>query len=435
MRKSVIVAVVLAGLVQEGFSESLQRPVALTRAVIVDGNGGPPVENGVLVVRGDRIEAVGPADQVEIPVEAEIKDLAGAALLPGLADMHVHLAHGWDGKSYDLLHYQQYLNGFLYSGVTTVLDTGNVLDFIVQLRDEVKEGRLTGPRIYCAGPLVDGPDAHWPSISYAVSSVEQIPGLVGRLKKGRVDIVKAYTGLSDTMLSTLVRESQKEGLTVLVDQGWRNGSVELVMADGVTAFAHAPDFPVAPDSIKLMKARGVKYITTLSVIEFQARRRLADLGFLDSTLIKDTTPAGTLAKVAGEARRELDTSGLSSMKHNTQRLAMREANIKKLFDAGILLAAGTDAPYPGVFQGEGIHRELELLVEAGLLPLEAITLATRNAAQLIGSESEWGTLEPGKLANILIIKGRPDKQIQDTRNIEAVMLLGKMLDRQQLKLQ
>jgi imidazolonepropionase-like amidohydrolase len=98
------------------------------------------------------------------------------------------------------------------------------------------------------------------------------------------------------------------------------------------------------------------------------------------------------------------------------------------------MAAGTDAPYPGDFQGEGIHRELELLVESGLTPLEAITIATRNAATIMNAETEWGTLEPGKLANIVIVDRKPDQNIRETRNVVAVVKEGQILDRSKLKL-
>jgi imidazolonepropionase-like amidohydrolase len=97
------------------------------------------------------------------------------------------------------------------------------------------------------------------------------------------------------------------------------------------------------------------------------------------------------------------------------------------------LAAGTDAPYPGDFQGEGIHHELELLVEAGLTPLQAISIATRNAARLVGAEAEWGTSEVGKLANLIIVEGRPDQQVRDTRKIRYVINRGQVVDRNALK--
>jgi imidazolonepropionase-like amidohydrolase len=102
--------------------------------------------------------------------------------------------------------------------------------------------------------------------------------------------------------------------------------------------------------------------------------------------------------------------------------------------AGILFAAGTDAPYPGDFQGEGIHHELELLVESGLTPLEAITIATKNAAKIMNAETEWGTLERGRLADVVVVDGKPDQNISDTKKIVAVIKEGKILDRNTLKL-
>ena len=113
-------------------------------------------------------------------------------------------------------------------------------------------------------------------------------------------------------------------------------------------------------------------------------------------------------------------------------LKQAQANLMKMYEAGIMLVGGTDAPYPGVFQGEGIQRELELLVESGLTPLQAITIVTRNAALLLSKGNEWGTLEAGKLANILVLNARPDQDISNTRNIYQVMLNGKILDRNSL---
>ena len=426
------VVLLFLAFVQATSGES-QRPLAFTHAVIIDGNGGAPIENGVLVVRGEKIEAVGPTANVQIPADAEVKDIGGKVIMPGLADMHVHFSHGWNGKTTDLLGYQCYLNALLYSGITTILDTGNSLPFIIQVRNEIASGKLTGPRIYCAGPLLDGADPSWPSISYSLMSVDQVPVVVRGLKQEHVDILKAYSGLSDSILAALVREAHKSAIPLFVDQSWRNGSLELVMGDGVTAFAHVPDFPPSPDALSMMKPRQVKFITTLAVVESFSRRRLADLAFLESPLVKDTTPVGILAELRAEAARVADDSLAASVRENTKRLKMRSANVKMLFEGGFLLAAGTDAPYPGLFQGEGLHRELELLGEAGIRPLEAIKMATANAARIIGAEQEWGTLEPGKMANLLVINGRPDQKIQDTRNIEILVLKGKIVDRDALR--
>ena len=116
-----------------------------------------------------------------------------------------------------------------------------------------------------------------------------------------------------------------------------------------------------------------------------------------------------------------------------RRLRVQMGNAKRLLDAGVLVAAGTDAAYPGVYFGEGLHHELELLVEAGLTPLQAITLATKNAALLLKEDKDWGTLEAGKRADLVVVAGDPARQIRDTKNISLVMQRGRILNRDALR--
>ena len=407
-------------------------PLAITHAVIIDGNGQTPIEDGTLVIRGGKIETVGLSSTLRVPADAKVIDARGAAVMPGLADMHVHLTGGWDGVSSDLLGYRRYLNALLYAGVTTVLDTGNVQDYILQMRQEVAAGRLPGPRIYCAGALIDGSDPAWPPISFAVSSVAQIPGIVHRQKRDGVDLIKAYQGLSIPMVTMLASEAKKSGLSVIIDQWSRNGSIDLIRT-GIAAFAHLPTSPMSDEAVSLMKERDVHAITTLAVYETGSRRRLTDQRFLESPLVKDTMPPWFLQEIRAEASRTLNAEESATAKASIGRLGAAQKNARKLFDAGILLVGGTDAPYPGDFYGEGIHRELELLVDAGLTPLEAITIATRNAASLMNASSEWGTVVPGRVANVLVINGRPDKNISDTRNIQMVIQAGKIIEREKLK--
>jgi len=152
------------------------------------------------------------------------------------------------------------------------------------------------------------------------------------------------------------------------------------------------------------------------------------MAFLENPLIVDTTPSFALADLRKMGRKEINN------RPPVTALLDAESNVKRLLQAGVLIAAGTDAPYPGDFQGEGIHRELELLVECGLTPLGAITIATKNAATIINAEAQWGTLEVGKYADIVIVEGRPDQNISETRKIAAVVKEGTILDRNNLKL-
>jgi imidazolonepropionase-like amidohydrolase len=176
-------------------------------------------------------------------------------------------------------------------------------------------------------------------------------------------------------------------------------------------------------------------ISTLAVQESSLGRRFSDLTFLDNSLIADTTPKASLDGLRQEY------GGLSAAQlaekstfTNSVDFAGAESNVPRLRDAGILFAAGTDAVYPGDFQGEGLHRELELLVESGLSPLQAITTATKNAAAIVNASGDWGTLEAGKLADLLIVDGKPDQHIGDTRNVAVVIKEGTIIDRTALRL-
>jgi hypothetical protein len=352
--------------------------------------------------------------------------------MPGLADMHVHLVGGWDGETTDMLGYQRYLNALLYAGVTTVLDTGNVQPYILQMRQEVASGHILGPRIYCAGALIEGPDPIWPEISIIVSSVSQIPALVQREKSLGVDFLKGYGGLSIPEIARLAAEGKKVGLNVVVDQGAQNGSTDLMNA-GIAGFAHLPTRELTRDAIELAKTKQIFFITTIAVYESFARHRFEHMDFLTNPLIADTTPPWFLEDLRAFARRPDPRINDAYRTAATQRLQAAQANARRLWNAGVLMIAGTDAAYPGDFQGEGIHHELELLVESGLTPIEAISSATRNAARLMNASNDWGSLESGKLADLLVINGRPDQNIRETHNVEMVLKEGVILDREQLK--
>jgi imidazolonepropionase-like amidohydrolase len=177
-----------------------------------------------------------------------------------------------------------------------------------------------------------------------------------------------------------------------------------------------------------MKAHDVASVTTLVVQETFTRRRLGHLAFLDQPMLATGFPRTYRRELTAFANRPLTAADSAADRAAVGRLKTAMANAKRLFDAGVLLAAGTDAPYPGDYFGEGLHRELELLVEAGLTPLQAIGLATRNAARLMRGEATWGTLEAGKRADLLLVRGNPAERIGDSRNVTAVIQAGRRID-------
>jgi imidazolonepropionase-like amidohydrolase len=413
---------------------SSANPIAITNVRIIDGNGGVPIEHGTIVVEGQRIVAIGGSSDVRVPAGSRRIDGNGGSVLPGLADMHVHLLGGTDGVGLDILGYQKYMNALLYAGVTTVMDTGNVEPFVLQLRAAVRAGLVLGPRIYCVGPILDGADPVWPALSIAISSKDQVPRIVESLAAEKVDFIKLYVGLSDQLVHTISVEAKKRNLRTIIDQWRRNGSADIA-EEGIAGFAHFPGHRISDETIATIKAHNVFMISTLAVQESSLGRRFADLSFLDNPLIADTTPKYALDSLRKQYA-GLSAEQLAAKSDYTMHVDLKgaESNVPRLRDAGILFAAGTDAVYPGDFQGEGLHRELELLVESGLTPLEAITTATKNAAAIVNASNEWGTLEAGKLANLIIVDGQPDKRISDTRRIVVVIKEGALIDRTALRL-
>jgi imidazolonepropionase-like amidohydrolase len=408
-------------------------PTAITNVRIIDGNGGAPIERGTILIDGRKIVAAGAASQVSVPRGSRRIDGKGGSVFPGLADMHVHLLGGTDGLGLDILGYQKYLNALLYAGVTTVMDTGNVEPFILQLRGEVAAGRVLGPQIYCVGPILDGADPVWPALSMAVTSKDQVPRIVDSLAGDKVDFIKLYVGLSDQLIRAISLEAKRHNVRTIIDQWSRNGSADIAV-EGIAGFAHFPSHRISDETIATIKSHGVFLISTLAVQESSLGRRFADLSFLDNPLIADTTSKHALDRLRSQYA-GLTAAQIAAKNDYTMKVDLKgaEQNVPRLLAAGILFAAGTDAIYPGDFQGEGLHRELELLVESGLTPLEAITTATKNAAAIVGAQ-EWGTLEAGKLANLVIVDGKPDQRIGDTRRITVVMLGGEILDRTALRL-
>jgi len=408
------------------------QPIAIVHARLIDGLGGAPLENATVIVRGKLIEYAGPGSGATVPKDAVVIDATGKTVMPGLADMHVHLQGAWDGISIDLLGYQRYMNAMLYAGVTTVLDTGNYQPWILQLRQEQAAGRLQGPRIYCVGAMIDSADPAWPDLAYAVASRYQIPEIVKRDKAAKVDMIKGYSNLSEHMLAWLSEAAAKENIRVVIDQWERNGSPDLV-ATGLSGFAHLPTRKMSADDIQFAKDHNIFFITTLVVTESFARTRLNEIGFLKEPYLVDTTPPWFLTDLSAYAGKPQTEAEKKETQHNLADHQEAMRNVKKLHDAGLLIVTGTDAPYPGVFQGEGLHHELELMVQAGLTPLQAIRASTYDAARLMKAENEWGSVQVGRRAMLLIVAGNPAVQISDTRKIETVIQDGKVLDRAALK--
>lgn len=412
---------------------------ALVGATLIDGSGGEPLANSVVVVRHGIIESVGSRADFTLPPRTVEVDASGRWIIPGLIDSHAHVAR-WA------------LPRYLAWGVTSVRDVHGTLDSILELRQEVNLGRAAGPRIYCAGAMIDGVP---PTYSDALAAVSPSSARkkVDRLVSDGVDLIKVYTRVDPKLLRSIIDEASTFNLPVT----GHLGLTDAVTASnaGISSIEHMTGVPEAasrdPSALyaahrrgffagwtaferrwamldsssldgvaKAIAARSVDIIPTLVLHDTFSRLD-------DSTVLQDSM----LRAVPAAVRARWDITGMiarAGWKEDDFQAFRRSRRNQDLFlrlfaAAGGRISAGTDASNQLLIPGYSMHRELQLLVAAGFTPHDVLLAATRNGALLLGVDS-IGIVAPGKSADLVILTRDPMSRIQNTLAIEQVMARG-----------
>jgi imidazolonepropionase-like amidohydrolase len=438
-------------------------PTMITGVRVIDGLGGEPKVNQDIVLIDGKIASIEAAGTYDAPKDALVINGKGMTAMPGLIDAHVHIQGGWANGlirgeryavSYEDDKVQQRLSGYLYAGVTTVLDVGNDHDWVVKTRDKINSGKLFGPRAFVCGAAWSQAPSGWDSggtsgdfgLSIKVTSIGQIPKQMDRYVKDGIEIIKLYSGISPLAAQEVVKEAHKRKIRVVADFWGLNLNRGIMQNTGLDGWAHSGAFVnVHADDHKWMADNNRFVIATANVGEKLAGARVKDEKgarlMAKEPLILDIWGKKALTdfySVYPQIRREYyegpdsfyqksnfgDLSGFrDTMLHN----------IKASYDAGVLIAGGTDDIYASLWPGESMHREMQLLVMAGIPPLQAIKCCTYNGAKVLRREKKFGTLQKGLSADLLIVEGNPAKNISDTRNVKHVFLRGKQVDRESLK--
>ena len=434
---------------------------------LIDGLGNAPVENQDILIVDGKIAAIGPAGSIDAPADAMKIDGAGMTAMPGLIDMHIHLQGGWTGgnamtekypKSKSDVDVQQTLSAFLYSGVTTVLDVGNPTVWAATQRDRINGGELMGPRFHTTGIPVSQAPSGWDGAnaaegnsdpaetSHKVTSPDpaDLNEILDKFAENDIKIIKLYSGMSGLGATFLLREAKKRDIRAVADLWQLNMDVDWMRMTGLDGWAHSSPFDVPDSANEWMAANGRFVIATANVGEKMSGLRVkedAEQSFFDNPLIMDIWGKEVVEDFYAsypQVRHDLYEGPESFYQvYNFGDLSgFRDAfltNIKNAWDAGVLVAGGTDAPaYPSLWSGETMHRELELFVMAGLSPVDAIKGCTYNAAKILRDEDEYGSIQEGLSADILIVEGNPAENISDSRNVRHVFLQGKQINRQSL---
>jgi imidazolonepropionase-like amidohydrolase len=408
---------------------------------LIDGGDHAPLPQAAMVVEQGRISWVGPAAELKAPSGATATDLNGAHVIPGLIDLHTHIGNTvdlvQDSKFHTRPSIEKDLKTYASYGVTTVLSMGTDQDTMFPVRNDQRAaaasgGTLSMARVYTAGQglMLKGGYGGLAGVNTPVSTPEEAVAAVNaQLDKG-ADVIKLWL---DSELGTMPKMPKEIATAIITAAHKRNARVlahvfyledaKYLADEGVDGFVHmVRDQPIDQALIDSMEKHGTWQVAPTLSREASMFAYGSTPGFASDPFFTRGVSAKTLELIKSPERQKTIASGPNFKKYPPF-LETAKANFKRLVDAGIPYAAGTDSGPPGRFPGYFEHWELQLMVEAGLTPAQAIDAATRRAAMFLGAE-DLGTLEPTKWADFVVLDGNPLADISNSRKIRAVYIAG-----------
>jgi len=418
--------------------------VALTNVRVIDGTGGPARDGQTIVLKGGTIQSVGDGASAKIPAGARTMDLAGRTVMPGYVMLHEHLFYPSGGGAIYNEQGYSFPRLYLAGGVTTMRTAGNMAGYAdLNIRKAIDAGTMLGPAIDVTAPYLEGPGLPIPQVK-ALRDAADARKMVNYWADEGATSFKTYMHITRAELGAVTQEAHKRGLKVtghLCSVTFREAA-SLGIDDLEHGFVVASDFvpDKKPDECPAGNAVQ-RSIATLDVNGAGARDLIAELVrrrvAITSTLTifetfvasQPSAPAKALDALLPEARRQYEQTraALAKATDTTWAVLLRkEMQLEKMFaDAGGLLVVGTDPTgYGGVVAGYSNQRALELLVQGGFTPLDAVKIATLNGAKYLGRDAKIGTIAAGKQADLIVVRGDPSQRIEDVENVEIVFKRG-----------
>jgi imidazolonepropionase-like amidohydrolase len=418
----VLAFVTLLGGCGEGEGPRNGEVQAFVGATILDGTGAEPIQDGVVLVRDGRIEAVGSLDEIRVPSGARVVNLEDRWLLPGLINAHGHVgsARGLESGShvYTRTNVLEQLGLYARYGITTVVSLGGDGDEGIRVRDESEDPALARARLLVAGPVINPG-----SPSEAVDDVARLAEMGVDWVKFRVDdFLGQGTKMAPEVYRAIIRAAHEHGLPAAAHLVYLEDAHGLMEA-GVDLLAHSVrDRPVDERLIRMMRERNVCLTPTLT-------RELSTFvyadrpDFFDDPFFRAEADPEVLAALEDPDRQAAVRRSPGATWYR-EALPVAEGNMRRLHEGGVGIAMGTDSGPPARFQGYFEHLEMEMMAAAGLTPAQVIHSATGAAARCMGLEGRVGTLEPGAWADLLSLDRSPLDDIKNTRAIHGVWIAG-----------
>ena len=444
------------------FREVQRQGTFLIRNARIIAGDGRVIDAGGVLVRNGKIEEVYDGDVPDPEgLKAETVEAAGKTVLPGLIDVHVHLSvpggvypNPADYQSPDAM--ARALAQYLYAGVTAVKSVGDPLDQSIVNRDRIARGERLGAELFVSGPMFTAPGGHGTEYTQYLpanmrtsfeaqivrtpTTADEARRAVRDLKQAGVDGLKAiletgfgagqlFDRLDSGVLRAIGEQARAERLPLVVHTASSRDVADALDA-GATGVEHGPRDRLSDDLLGRLKASRATYDPTLSAWEGYAHLLAGQTDLLDRSLVQQSAlqPVLTATRaMLGSRTRQSDAA--AAMR---QLLALESENLKRAYEAGVTLVAGSDAGNPLVFHGATVQHELQLWVAAGIPPAAALQAATSNAARLLGAGSRMGRVAKGYEANLLIVDGNPLTDIGATERISLVVFKGERIRRASL---
>jgi imidazolonepropionase-like amidohydrolase len=444
------------------FQSAWGETIAFVGGRLIDGNGGPPVEDSAVVIKDGTILAVGEASAIAIPKGAKIIAVKDKSILPGIIDAHMHIG-GSGGGSVDAREFtpravENNLIAYLKFGVTTVYDMA-AHPTLSEMKSDLESGRLMGPRLYGNGLGITAPGSHpirllteigvmnaLGPFYFQVRTKEEAVAAITKVVAANTDGIKIFHSraeaattrydcdrdkLSPDVLQAAVGAAHNHGKRVYAHISFPSEAKDVVEA-GADVVVHSIGMAEtgADEVLKLMAEKQIGYIPTLAIVE-------GDYALDDARM-----PANVREKVWGvlvdsirspESVVNLHRSVPGLINDERRSLEISMANLRTAVKANVKIAMGTDAGNAGLLHGATVVRELELMNEAGMSPMQVIVAATKNAADVIGQGRTLGTIESGKTGDLIVVAGDPVQDVSTIANVEMVVKNGTVFDPRQLR--